>query len=105
MDEVNDSCVHGYYIYKDLWNATPGETLTCTRERGNRNNEKTFYYQLMCMKCWQLYVHEACTYYLQNSGRFHPLKISVYTVYICMYIHTYTYFLVCTYVHTYACNV
>ena len=25
-------------MYKDLWNATPGETLTCIRERGNRNN-------------------------------------------------------------------
>ena len=41
MDEVIfilDSCVRGYHVYKDLWNATPGDTLTCTRERGNRNN-------------------------------------------------------------------
>ena len=41
MDEVTfilDSCVHGYHVYKDLWNATPGETLTCIRERGNRND-------------------------------------------------------------------
>ena len=41
MDEVTfilDSCVRGYHVYKDLWNATPGETLTCIRERGNRNN-------------------------------------------------------------------
>ena len=41
MDEVTfilDSCVCGYYVYKDLWNATPGETLTCIRERGNRND-------------------------------------------------------------------
>ena len=41
MDEVTfilDSCVRGYHVYKDLWNATPGETLTCIRERGNRND-------------------------------------------------------------------
>ena len=41
MDEVMfilDSCIRGYHVYKDLWNATPGETLTCIREWGNRNN-------------------------------------------------------------------
>ena len=41
MDEVTfilDSCVRGYHVYKDLWNVTPGETLTCIRERGNRND-------------------------------------------------------------------
>ena len=41
MDEVTfilDSCVRGYHVYKDLWNATPGETLTCIREWGNRND-------------------------------------------------------------------
>ena len=41
MDEVTfilDSCIRGYHVYKDLWNATPGETLTCIRERGNRND-------------------------------------------------------------------
>ena len=39
MDEVTfilDSCIHGYHVYKDMWNATPGETLTCIKERGNR---------------------------------------------------------------------
>ena len=25
-------------MYKDLWNATPGETLICTREWENRND-------------------------------------------------------------------
>ena len=41
MDEVTfilDSCVRGYHVYKDLWNATPGEALTFIRERGNRND-------------------------------------------------------------------
>ena len=41
MDEVTfilDSCVRGYHVYIDFWNATPGETLTCIRERGNRND-------------------------------------------------------------------
>ena len=41
MDEVTfvlDSCVRGYHMYKDLWNATPGKTLTCIREWGNRND-------------------------------------------------------------------
>ena len=30
---ILDSCVRGYHVYKDLWNATPGETLTCIREQ------------------------------------------------------------------------
>ena len=41
MDDIIfilDSCVHGYHVYKDLWNATPGETLTCISEWGNRND-------------------------------------------------------------------
>ena len=41
MDEVIfifDSCIRGYNMYKDLWNATPGKGLTCVRERGNRND-------------------------------------------------------------------
>ena len=33
-----NSCVRGYHVYQDLWDATPGETLTCIRERGNRND-------------------------------------------------------------------
>ena len=40
MNEVTfilDSCIHGYHVYKDLY-ATPGETLTCIREWGNRND-------------------------------------------------------------------
>ena len=40
MNEVTfilDSCVRGYHVYKDLY-ATPGETLTCIREWGNRND-------------------------------------------------------------------
>ena len=38
MDEVTfilDSFLCGYHVYKDLWNATPGKTLTCIREWGN----------------------------------------------------------------------
>ena len=26
------------HVYKDLWNSTPGETVTCIREQGNRND-------------------------------------------------------------------
>ena len=35
---ILNSCVRGYHVYKDLWNATPGETLTCIREWGNWND-------------------------------------------------------------------
>ena len=41
MNEVTfilNSCVRGYHVYKDLWNATPGQTLTCISDRGNRND-------------------------------------------------------------------
>ena len=41
MDEVTfirNSCVRGYHVYEDLWNATSGETVTYIREQGNRND-------------------------------------------------------------------
>ena len=41
MDEVifiRNSCVRGYHMYEDLWNAISGETLTYIREQGNRND-------------------------------------------------------------------
>ena len=43
---ILDNCVRGYHVYKDLWNATPEETLTCVRERGNRETET------MCSNSW-----------------------------------------------------
>ena len=41
MDDVTfilDDCVCGYHVCKHLWNATPGETLTCIRGWQNRND-------------------------------------------------------------------
>ena len=32
------NCIHGYHIYREYWNTAPGEMLTCTRERGKRND-------------------------------------------------------------------
>ncbi len=29
------SCVRGYHIYKDIWEASVGEELPCKRENGN----------------------------------------------------------------------
>ena len=46
MDKVTvilDSCVRGYHVYKYMWNATPGETLTCIRERKKK--------ETMCWQC------------------------------------------------------
>ena len=31
-----ESCVRGYHIYKDIWEASIGEELPCQRESGNR---------------------------------------------------------------------
>ncbi len=31
-----ESCVRGYHVYKDIWDASVGESLPCQRERGNR---------------------------------------------------------------------
>ena len=31
-----ESCVRGYHIYKDIWEASVGEELPCQRESGNR---------------------------------------------------------------------
>ena len=33
-----ESCVRGYHIYKDIWDATFGEELQCTRESDNFND-------------------------------------------------------------------
>ena len=30
-----ESCVRGYHVYKDIWNATTGEELECARESDN----------------------------------------------------------------------
>ena len=31
----SESCVRGYHIYQELWEAAIGEDLECQRERGN----------------------------------------------------------------------
>ena len=33
-----ESCARGYHIYKDIWDATIGEELQCTRESNNSND-------------------------------------------------------------------
>ncbi len=32
---VFESCVRGYHVYKDIWEASVGEELPCQRENGN----------------------------------------------------------------------
>ena len=32
------SCVRGYHVYKDVWNAVLGEELLCQRETGNSSD-------------------------------------------------------------------
>ena len=52
MDEVTfilDSCIGGYHVYKDFWNATPGITLTCIREQGNRDDMFTLQCKVMAI--------------------------------------------------------
>ena len=31
-----ESCVRGYHVYKDIWEASVGKELPCQRENGNR---------------------------------------------------------------------
>ena len=39
MEEFRkESCVRGYHVYKDIWNAALGEELQCQRERGNSSD-------------------------------------------------------------------
>ena len=33
-----ESCVRGYHVYKDVWNAALGEELQCQRETGNSSD-------------------------------------------------------------------
>ena len=33
-----NNCVHGYHIYKDIWDAVIGEELRCEREPDNRRD-------------------------------------------------------------------
>jgi len=36
---IVNSCVRGYHVYEAVWpNPVIGESLTCTRERGNRHD-------------------------------------------------------------------
>ena len=34
-EEFNDTCVHGFHIYKDVWRPVIGEELRCQREEDN----------------------------------------------------------------------
>ena len=34
------SCVPGYYIYKDVWNAVTGEELRCEREPDTNRSDR-----------------------------------------------------------------
>ena len=34
-----NSCVHGYHIYKDIWDAVIDEELLCEREPNNRSDQ------------------------------------------------------------------
>ena len=40
VSETN-SCVHGYYIYKDVWDAVTGEELRCEREHDTNITNKS----------------------------------------------------------------
>ena len=36
MEETErDCCIRGYHVYKDIWEAAVGESLTCERETNN----------------------------------------------------------------------
>ena len=36
MEEFErDSCIRGYHVYKEIWQAAVGEELECDREHGN----------------------------------------------------------------------
>ncbi len=36
-----ESCVRGYHVYKDIWEASVGEELPCQRENGNHTDPFT----------------------------------------------------------------
>ena len=39
MEEFQkESCVRGYHLYKDVWNAVLGEELLCRRGAGNSSD-------------------------------------------------------------------
>ena len=37
-----ESCVRGYHVYKDIWDATVGEELECARESDNPADRYAF---------------------------------------------------------------
>ena len=34
-EEFNDTCIHGFHVYKDVWRPVIGEELRCKREKDN----------------------------------------------------------------------
>ena len=38
-DCERSGCVHGYHIYKDIWDAVIGEELQCEREPNTNRND------------------------------------------------------------------
>ena len=68
-----ESCVRGYHIYRELWDAVVGEELECQRERGNA----TDMYAVAVIKDSIIVGHlprkisRICTLFIRRGGAIH----------------------------------
>jgi len=67
---ILDSVVHGYHVYQDVWNAAPGETLGCSRERDNEHD----IFSVAVRKGTNIVGHTprkiscSCTFFIRSGG-------------------------------------
>ena len=59
MEAEVDRCVHGYHVYKDMWDAAIGEELYCRPERNNTKDQ----YAVAVVKddyvrSWPFFLHD-----------------------------------------------
>ena len=63
-------CVQGYHVYKEIWTAVIGETLSCTREPDNANDR----YAVAVLKDGMIIGHlprkisKVCSLFLRRGG-------------------------------------
>ena len=71
-----DCCIRGYHVYKEMWEAAPGEVLECVREPHNVQGRYAVTAKKNREQSWNIY-HEGCRECVRSScddGARHPVQ-------------------------------
>jgi len=68
-----ESCVRGYHIYRELWDAVVGEELECQRERGNATDmyAAAVFKDSIIVGHLPRKISRICTLFIRRGGAIH----------------------------------